>query len=108
MTEETGVGPERPRPVSARPVVLRGASRPVEGASHGQPSQSDLVVIALHGGPLDAWRMSFDPLLHTLAANGLAVLRLAPNQRAAPITGWRTPWPTASAGVAQTSTMCWP
>ncbi len=79
LTEETGVGPERPRPVSARPVVLRGASRPVEGVSYGQPSQSDLVVIALHGGPLDAWRMSFDPLLHTLAANGLAVV--APNQR---------------------------
>jgi dipeptidyl aminopeptidase/acylaminoacyl peptidase len=37
------------------------------------------VVIALHGGPLNAWRLSFDPLLHALSANGIAVV--APNQR---------------------------
>jgi dipeptidyl aminopeptidase/acylaminoacyl peptidase len=36
-------------------------------------------VLALHGGPADAWRMEFDPTLQRMAAEGLAVV--APNQR---------------------------
>ncbi len=79
LRDEAVAPPERPQPVPARPVVLAGASRPVEAVSYGQHYQSEPVVIALHGGPLDAWRMGFDPLLHTLAANGFAVV--APNQR---------------------------
>jgi pimeloyl-ACP methyl ester carboxylesterase len=79
LTDEAVALHDRPRPVPARPVVLPGASRPVEAVSYGRHCQSDPVVIALHGGPLDAWRMGFDPLLHTLAANGFAVV--APNQR---------------------------
>jgi len=37
------------------------------------------LVIALHGGPADAWRMEFDPPLQRMAAEGLSVV--APNQR---------------------------
>jgi pimeloyl-ACP methyl ester carboxylesterase len=67
------------RPICARSLVFSGATGPVETISYGQPYQSDKVVIALHGGPLSAWRLGFDPLLHTLAANGFGIL--APNQR---------------------------
>jgi dipeptidyl aminopeptidase/acylaminoacyl peptidase len=37
------------------------------------------LVLALHGGPADAWRLEFDPALQRMAAAGLAVV--APNQR---------------------------
>ncbi len=72
-------GPGQPRPVFARSIVFPGAAGAVEAVSYGQPYHADQVVIALHGGPLNAWRLSFDPLLHALAANGVAVI--APNQR---------------------------
>ncbi len=63
----------------ARTVVFSGAAGPVEAVIYGQPYLADQVVIALHGGPLNAWRLGFNPLLHALAANGIAVV--APNQR---------------------------
>jgi len=65
--------------VPARPVVFPGAAGPIETVTYGQPYQADQVVIALHGGPLNAWRLGFNPLLHALAAHGIAVV--APNQR---------------------------
>ena len=71
--------PGKPRPVVARSIVFPGAAGAVETVSYGQPYHADQVVIALHGGPLNAWRLSFDPLLHALAANGVGVI--APNQR---------------------------
>ncbi|WP_377271787.1 alpha/beta fold hydrolase [Peterkaempfera sp. SMS 1(5)a] len=37
------------------------------------------LVVALHGGPTDAWRLEFEPTLQRLAADGVAVA--APNQR---------------------------
>ena len=79
MAEDALTSSEGAPPVFARPLLLSGADGPVEAVSYGQPYQADQLVIALHGGPLDAWRLRFDPLLHTLAANGIAVV--APNQR---------------------------
>ena len=79
MADDAANEPQRPRQIFARSVVFSGAAGPVEAVSYGQPYRSDHVVIALHGGPLNVWRLSFDPLLHALAANGVAVV--APNQR---------------------------
>jgi pimeloyl-ACP methyl ester carboxylesterase len=68
-----------PEQIFARTVTFSGAVGPVETVTYGQPYQADQVVIALHGGPLNAWRLGFNPVLHALAANGIAVV--APNQR---------------------------
>jgi pimeloyl-ACP methyl ester carboxylesterase len=45
----------------------------------GDAGTADTVVVALHGGPLSAWRAMFDPFLAELAAAGIAVI--APNIR---------------------------
>ena len=51
----------------------------IEAAVVGDPELADTVLIALHGGPLSAWRAMFDPMLAELAAHGIAVV--APNVR---------------------------
>jgi dipeptidyl aminopeptidase/acylaminoacyl peptidase len=79
MADDAAHETHRTPPVSARAVVFPGAAGPVESVVYGQPHQSDHVVVALHGGPLDAWRLNFDPLFHALAARGVAIV--APNQR---------------------------
>ena len=61
--------------------ALEGPAGPVEAVIYGGPGwrESERLLIALHGGPHAAWRLSFDPLLPDLAAAGVAVV--APNQR---------------------------
>jgi pimeloyl-ACP methyl ester carboxylesterase len=61
--------------------VLEGPAGPIEAVIYGGPRwrESERLLIALHGGPHAAWRLSFDPLLQDLAAAGMAVV--APNQR---------------------------
>jgi dipeptidyl aminopeptidase/acylaminoacyl peptidase len=61
--------------------VLEGPAGPIEALIYGGPRwrESQRLLIALHGGPHAAWRLSFDPLLQDLAAAGMAVV--APNQR---------------------------
>ncbi len=53
----------------------------LEAIVYGGPDwrAAERVVLALHGGPLDAWRLEFDPLFQVLARAGLAIV--APNQR---------------------------
>lgn len=51
----------------------------VECLVSGDPSSAETVVLALHGGPLEAWRAMFDPLVAELAGAGIAVV--APNVR---------------------------
>jgi len=65
----------------ARSVELLGAEGRLEAIVYGGDSwlSAQHLVIALHGGPADAWRMEFDPPLQRMAAEGLAVV--APNQR---------------------------
>ncbi|HWE91557.1 MAG TPA: prolyl oligopeptidase family serine peptidase [Pseudonocardiaceae bacterium] len=65
----------------ARLVRLAGADGPIEAIVYGGRDwlRRDQLVVALHGGPLSAWRCEFDPLLSSLAAAGMAVL--APNYR---------------------------
>ncbi|MGA5699998.1 alpha/beta fold hydrolase [Peterkaempfera bronchialis] len=60
---------------------LPGAAGPVEAVVYGGDGWATAphLVVALHGGPADAWRLEFDPTLQRLAAQGLAVA--APNQR---------------------------
>jgi pimeloyl-ACP methyl ester carboxylesterase len=61
--------------------VLAGPAGPVEAVIYGGPRwrESERLLIALHGGPHAAWKLSFEPLLQDLAAAGMAVV--APNQR---------------------------
>ncbi len=65
----------------ARVEVLQGAAGPVEAIVYGGRDwrTSERVLLALHGGPLDAWRLEFDPLFQLLARAGIAIV--APNQR---------------------------
>jgi len=65
----------------ARTVDLLGAAGRMEAVVYGGDSwlSAQHLVIALHGGPADAWRMEFDPPLQRMAAEGLSVV--APNQR---------------------------
>jgi dipeptidyl aminopeptidase/acylaminoacyl peptidase len=60
---------------------LQGAAGPVEAIVYGGRDwrASERVLLALHGGPLDAWRLEFDPLFQLLARAGIAIV--APNQR---------------------------
>ncbi|GAB3921891.1 hypothetical protein GCM10029976_009580 [Kribbella albertanoniae] len=71
----TGTGPQ------ARIETLEGATGPVEAVVYGGPRWRDCehVVLAVHGGPLSAWRYGFNPFLARLAEAGIAVV--APNQR---------------------------
>jgi dipeptidyl aminopeptidase/acylaminoacyl peptidase len=69
-------------------VELAGPAGPLEAVVYGGEGwlTSPQLVLALHGGPGDAWRLEFDPALQRMAAAGLAVL--APNQRGS--TGYGT------------------
>ena len=66
---------------AAHAEVLTGPAGPVEAVIYGGPrwQESERLLIALHGGPHAAWKLSFEPLLQDLAAAGMAVV--APNQR---------------------------
>ncbi|MEU6238369.1 alpha/beta fold hydrolase [Kitasatospora sp. NPDC047058] len=65
----------------AQSLELAGPAGPLEAVVYGGDTwlSSPHLVLALHGGPADAWRLEFDPALQRMAAEGLAVL--APNQR---------------------------
>ncbi|WP_157430686.1 alpha/beta hydrolase family protein [Actinomadura macra] len=67
--------------IGAELVELPGPAGPIEAVVYGGPDwrRCPRLVIALHGGPLAAWRFEFDPLLQHLAAAGVAVV--APNYR---------------------------
>jgi pimeloyl-ACP methyl ester carboxylesterase len=67
--------------VGAHVESLEGAAGPVEAIVYGGADwrAAERVVLALHGGPLDAWRLEFDPLFQVLARAGIAIV--APNQR---------------------------
>jgi pimeloyl-ACP methyl ester carboxylesterase len=73
-----------PVPVSAHggavAVSLPGAGGPIEAIAWGGPDWLHLptLVVALHGGPLEAWRLTFDPLFDQLARSGVGVLALNP------------------------------
>ena len=62
-------------------VEVPGGSGPIEAIVYGGPDwlHSPHLLVALHGGPLSAWRFEFDPLFQRLAAAGVAVV--APNYR---------------------------
>ncbi|WP_131737163.1 alpha/beta hydrolase family protein [Actinomadura roseirufa] len=62
-------------------VELPGPAGGIEAVVYGGPGWrlSPRLVLALHGGPLSAWRFEFDALFQHLAAAGVAVA--APNQR---------------------------
>ncbi|MEU3494016.1 alpha/beta fold hydrolase [Kitasatospora cineracea] len=66
---------------AAQCLELAGPAGPVEAVVYGGESwlSAPHLVLALHGGPADAWRLEFDPALQRIAADGTAVL--APNQR---------------------------
>ncbi|MER7756593.1 alpha/beta fold hydrolase [Kitasatospora sp. NPDC097643] len=66
---------------SAQSLELAGPAGPLEAVVYGGDAwlSSPHLVLALHGGPADAWRLEFDPALQRMAAEGLAVV--APNQR---------------------------
>ncbi|MFD0347187.1 alpha/beta hydrolase family protein [Kitasatospora aburaviensis] len=65
----------------AQSLELAGPAGPLEAVVYGGEAwlSSPHLVLALHGGPADAWRLEFDPALQRMAAEGLAVV--APNQR---------------------------
>ena len=65
----------------ARAVELAGAAGPMEAVVYGGDTwlTAQHLVVALHGGPADAWRLEFDPALQRMAGEGLAVV--AVNQR---------------------------
>ncbi|MEV7772417.1 alpha/beta fold hydrolase [Kitasatospora sp. NPDC086791] len=65
----------------AQSLELAGPTSPLEAVVYGGDAwlSSPHLVLALHGGPADAWRLEFDPALQRMAAEGLAVV--APNQR---------------------------
>lgn len=70
-----------PDPAAAHVTVSRvpGAAGRLEALLLGDAATAEHVVVALHGGPRDAWRARYDPLLAALAAAGVAVV--APNVR---------------------------
>ncbi|PJN26947.1 alpha/beta fold hydrolase [Kitasatospora sp. CB02891] len=82
---------------SAQCVRLAGPAGPVEAVVYGgeQWLTAPHLVLALHGGPADVWRLEFDPALQRMAAQGLAVL--APNQRGS--TGYGTEFAMAIRGA---------
>jgi len=65
----------------AQSLELAGPQGPIEAVVYGGDAwlSTPHLVVALHGGPADAWRLEFDPALQRMAGEGLAVL--APNQR---------------------------
>ncbi|QGK70404.1 alpha/beta fold hydrolase [Allosaccharopolyspora coralli] len=62
-------------------VSVDGAQGPIEAVRYGRRRRREqgTLVVALHGGPLSAWRYEFDPLFQRLAAASVTVL--APNCR---------------------------
>ncbi|MGH8905608.1 MAG: alpha/beta hydrolase family protein [Egibacteraceae bacterium] len=60
---------------------LEGAAGHVEAIVYGGEGwgANRHLLLALHGGPVDAWRFEFEPFFQLLAAAGIAVV--APNQR---------------------------
>jgi dipeptidyl aminopeptidase/acylaminoacyl peptidase len=72
--------PELPKPI-AQVVAVEGAAGPLEAIAYGGPDWmlNPRLVVALHGGPVDAWRYEYNPLFQALARSGIAVLAL--NQR---------------------------
>ncbi|MFC9326765.1 alpha/beta fold hydrolase [Kitasatospora sp. NPDC057015] len=72
----------------ARSLELAGPAGPLEAVVYGGEGwlSSPHLVLALHGGPADAWLLEFDPAFQRMAAEGLAVV--APNQRGS--TGYGT------------------
>lgn len=66
---------------TAHAETLAGPGGPIEAMIYGGRHWRDaeLLLVALHGGPHAAWKLSFDPLFQDLAAAGVAVV--APNQR---------------------------
>ncbi|EWS99623.1 hypothetical protein N865_21860 [Intrasporangium oryzae NRRL B-24470] len=72
--------------VPVRVTTLPGADGPIECVVVGDPETARTVAVALHGGPLDAWRAHHEPLLAGLARAGIAVV--APNVRGS--TGYGT------------------
>ncbi|MFJ1758049.1 alpha/beta hydrolase family protein [Kitasatospora sp. NPDC088134] len=81
----------------ARCLELAGPVGPVEAVVYGGPEwrSAPHLVLALHGGPADAWRLEFDPALQRMAAEGLAVV--APNQRGS--TGYGPEYAAAIRGA---------
>lgn len=81
----------------AQSLELAGPAGPIEAVLYGGEAwlSSPHLVLALHGGPADAWRLEFDPALQRMAAEGLAVL--APNQRGS--TGYGLPYAMAIRGA---------
>lgn len=65
----------------AQSLELAGPAGPIEAVVYGGDAwlSAPQLVLALHGGPADAWRLEFDPALQRMAAEGVAVV--APNQR---------------------------
>jgi dipeptidyl aminopeptidase/acylaminoacyl peptidase len=74
-------GGSRPARAQAELIELPGAAGPVEAIVYGGAGWRHRrhLVMALHGGPLSAWRFEFTPLFQSLAAAGVAVV--APNHR---------------------------
>lgn len=68
-----------PNAAECRTVDIPGSSGPIESLVVGDPDRAAQVVVALHGGPMAAWRAAYNPLFHDLAAAGAAVV--APNIR---------------------------
>ncbi|WP_329569282.1 alpha/beta hydrolase family protein [Kitasatospora sp. NBC_01266] len=64
---------------AARVERFHGPAGEFEAVCRGDWRGAATVLVALHGGPEAAWDLGFDPLLHRLAAAGIAVV--APNQR---------------------------
>ncbi|MFJ8474675.1 alpha/beta hydrolase family protein [Kitasatospora sp. NPDC094011] len=81
----------------AQSLELAGPAGPLEAVVYGGDAwlSSPHLVLALHGGPADAWRLEFDPALQRMAAEGLAVV--APNQRGS--TGYGVPHALAIRGA---------
>ncbi|MDQ4025640.1 MAG: alpha/beta fold hydrolase [Actinomycetota bacterium] len=73
--------PARPAQPQAELIELGGPAGRIEALAYGGPDWRgcEHLVVALHGGPLSAWRFEFEPLFQCLAAAGVAIL--APNYR---------------------------
>ncbi len=76
------LAPSRSIPTQSRieVVTIPSAIGPIECIAYGGPDWIHLpkLVVALHGGPLEAWRLAYDPLLDLLARSGVGVLAVNP------------------------------
>jgi pimeloyl-ACP methyl ester carboxylesterase len=71
--------PSRDRWRAGRVEAFTGAAGRLEAVVYGDPARATRTALVLHGGPMEAWRLRFDPLLQALAGAGIAVV--APNVR---------------------------